>query len=333
MKIGKISEAICKRSVLKYVNKNHDELKSGAALSNCCALFSCQTVTFPVTEALIMRRAVYAAINDILTQNGIPRSMSIAITVPERMRESKLAQMMEEAQQICDAYGIMITGGHTLVSDGVNDPVVTITLAGEKNEKEQIDVTPGDDIVCIGYIGMDGASLIANAREKELLQRFPKTMVSSALEFEKSLELINAVDCINKKAVGLMQTIREGGIFAALWELSKKSKTGLSIDIKKIPMKQMVVEICNLYDLNPYEMLSTGCLLVVAKDGDALVEILQGAEIPAAVIGKLIEGNDKTIINADEVRYLDLPKPDQIRKLLSHEKQMAWIVSAEEQES
>lgn len=331
MKIGKISENVWKRSVLKYVKKNHEE--SGAALLNGCALLSCQTVTFPVTETLIMRRAVYAAINDILAQDGIPQKMTIAITCPERMRESKLAQMMEEAQTICNRYDIAIIGGHTMVSDSVNDPVVTITVMGQKIEKEQIDVVPGDDIVCIGYIGMDGASLIAHAREKELLQRFPKTMVSSALDFEKTLAISDDVACIKKEPVGLMQTVREGGIFAALWELSKKSKAGLSVDIKKIPMKQMVVEICNLYDLNPYEMISTGCLLVVVKDGDALVNTLESVNRKAAVIGKLIEGNDKIIVNADEVRYLDLPKPDQIRKLLSHAEQMAWVVSTGEQES
>ena len=77
------------------------------------------------------------------------------------------------------------------------------------------------------------------------------------------------------------------------------------------------MEVCNYYDLNPYELLSSGCLLMAAKeDGEALVAELLNAGIPAAIIGSLTDGNDKVITNGEETRYLDLPKPDQIRQVL-----------------
>jgi hydrogenase expression/formation protein HypE len=47
-----------------------------------------------------------------------------------------------------------------------------------------------------------------------------------------------------------------------------------------------------------------------------LTEQLIDADIPAAVIGTMTDSNDRIIQNGEEIRYMDLPKPDQIRKLL-----------------
>ena len=84
------------------------------------------------------------------------------------------------------------------------------------------------------------------------------------------------------------------------------------IDLKKIPVKQETIEICEFFELNPYELLSGGCLIMTAKDGGALAAALRKEDIPAAVVGKTTAGNDRVIYNEDEKRYLDRPKTDQI---------------------
>ena len=92
-----------------------------------------------------------------------------------------------------------------------------------------------------------------------------------------------------------MQAVREGGIFASLWELAERAGVGLHIDLMKIPMDQTVVEICNYYDLNPYEILSSGSALLFAKQGQQLCEELAAIGIPAAVIGQTeMTGSFKT---------------------------------------
>lgn len=340
MKQGKIAEPVCKRSVLKYVKKNQEEMLRGAALQDDCALFSCQTVTFPVSGILLIRRAIYAAVNDLAAKGCRADTITLAITVPERIRESKLAQMMEEAQMVCDKLRITIIGGHTLVSDSVNDPVISVTAQGRKNtlvkcstqKKEDCpkkDGYKGYDILVTGFIGMDAVSLIAHAREKQLFDRFPKTFVMQAKEFEQTLSAVDTAKRILTMEDTILLPIREGGIFATLWTLAGKTGAGLTVDLKKIPMKQTVVEISNYYDLNPYEMLSTGCLLLVSKDGEALSDALLANHIQSQIIGRVTDSNDKVIENADETRYLDLPKPDQIRKILSHEAQFDWLRSVQ----
>lgn len=51
-------------------------------------------------------------------------------------------------------------------------------------------------------------------------------------------------------------------------------------DLKKIPIRQETVEICEYFDVNPYGLISSGMMLMASADGNALVLALQEAGIP-----------------------------------------------------
>ncbi|MCM1123630.1 MAG: hydrogenase maturation factor, partial [Eubacterium sp.] len=72
------------------------------------------------------------------------------------------------------------------------------------------------------------------------------------------------------------------------------------------------IEICEFYELNPYELLSGGCLIMVSDDGEGLVTALKREDISAVIIGRTTDSHDRVIYNEDEKRYLDRPKTDQI---------------------
>ena len=105
-------------------------------------------------------------------------------------------------------------------------------------------------------------------------------------------------------------------MFGALWELGGRMGVGLSIDLKKIPVKQETIEICEFFDINPYELLSGASLLLAVEDGVSLVERLGEQGIPACVIGKSIRGNDRVVINGEETRFLGPAGPDEIYKAI-----------------
>ena len=73
----------------------------------------------------------------------------------------------------------------------------------------------------------------------------------------------------------------------------------------QIPIRQETVEICEFFDLNPYQLGSTGSLLLAAPDGNRLVLDLKQQGIPAVVIGKATADNDRVVINEDERRFLE----------------------------
>ena len=134
--------------------------------------------------------------------------------------------------------------------------------------------------------------------------------------FERYLSIIPEAATAVKSGVCVMHDASEGGIMAALWELADSSGVGLTIELRKLPIRQETVEICEFCNVNPYELMSGGCLVMTADDGDSLVEALEKDGIVAVVVGKITDSNDRIILNEDEKRYLDKPKVDEIHRFL-----------------
>lgn len=116
--------------------------------------------------------------------------------------------------------------------------------------------------------------------------------------------------------VAAMHDVTEGGIFGALWEMAEASGVGLEIDLRKIPIRQETVEICEYFDINPYELISSGCMLMAAADGNTIVRELEKAGIHAVVAGKATDGNDRVLYTARERRFLEPPKSDELYKVV-----------------
>ena len=170
-------------------------------------------------------------------------------------------------------------------------------------------------MVVTKWVGIEGTSIIATEKEEELLKRFPKTFVEEAKGFEKLLSVVPEAAIAVKSGVSAMHDVTEGGIYGALWELAEASGIGLHIDLKAIPIRQETVEICECYRINPYQLISSGCMLMTSPDGFRLVQDLKKAGIPAALIGRCVEGKAKKIQNGEEEAYLERPKTDELYKI------------------
>jgi hydrogenase maturation factor len=112
-----------------------------------------------------------------------------------------------------------------------------------------------------------------------------------------------------------MHDVTEGGIFGALWEVAEGSGCGLEINLLDIPIRQETVEVCEEFGINPYELISSGSMLITTPDGLGVVRQLQKAGINAAVVGKVTKGNDRVLLSGDEKRFLEPPKSDELYKI------------------
>ena len=93
---------------------------------------------------------------------------------------------------------------------------------------------------------------------------------------------------------------------------------GLSVDMRKIAVRQETIEVCECFHLNPYQLTSTGCILVVTTGGEELVEQLCAENLPAAVIGYTTDRVERVLMNGGEKRYLDRPAQDELMKFFSN---------------
>ena len=71
-------------------------------------------------------------------------------------------------------------GGHTEVTRAVTQPVISVTGVGKVREDRLVSTAgakPGQDILVTKWIGIEGTSIIAKEKEKELLERFSQAFV------------------------------------------------------------------------------------------------------------------------------------------------------------
>ena len=323
MRRGKISESVLKRSVLKKIKTHRDEVVSGAGVGTDCAILSLgegfQTVlaTTPVTApgAELGIYAVQMALNNVAVSGAEPIGIMLTILLPEETEETQLQELMESAEKACSTCGVQIIGGHTEVTSVVKEPVMTAIGVGRRNAgKADLpgSARPGQDVVVSKWIGLEGTVRLAREHREELCSRYPVRMVEEAVAFDRYLSIIPEAATAMKSGVCGMHDVSRGGIFGALWELAQQAGVGLEIDLKKIPVKQETIEICEFFGLNPYELLSGGSLIMTTDHGEALVAALERENIPAVVVGRTTGGNDRVLYNEDEKRYLDRPQADQI---------------------
>ena len=76
------------------------------------------------------------------------------------------------------------------------------------------------------------------------------------------------------------------------------------------------MEICEFFDVNPYQIMSSGSMLMITDNGQKLVDALEQGGIHAAVIGRTTGGNDRILHNGEEIRYLDRPQADELYRAM-----------------
>lgn len=327
MKIGKVPESVLKRSVLKQIKVHRPEVILGASVGEDCAAIRVDDgdvmvlSTDPITGTAedIGKLAVHVTANDLASSGAQPIGVMVTILLPDDTEEAVLRSIMVQIQEHCEEMNMQVLGGHTEVTNVVSQPLVSITGVGKARADRLIStagIKPGMDIVMTKWIGLEGTSILAKDRQQELLARYPQKMIDTAKEFDRYLSVVKEGMIGAEYGVASMHDVTEGGIFGALWEIAEASDVGLEIDLMAIPVRQETIEVCEFFDINPYQLISSGSMLMATTDGNGLVAELKKHDVQAAVIGKATKGNDRVLLHGEERRFLEPPKTDELYNVL-----------------
>lgn len=88
----------------------------------------------------------------------------------------------------------------------------------------------------------------------------------------------------------------EDGVYQTLWRLGEILGTGLEVEHKSIPIKQETIEVCEVLEINPYEIRSSGVIYVLPE-----------GELPneGVLIGRTRPDNDRVVLMKNGTRYLN----------------------------
>ena len=328
MKIGKLPENVLKRSVFKMITHRRQEVLIPPGVGLDCAVadlgndelvvMSCDPITGASKD--IGKLAVHVTANDLASNGAIPVGLMVTALLPVSIKESQIKAVMKEMDDECRKLNMEVMGGHTEVTDAVNKIVLSVAGIGKIKKDKMLssnNIKPGYEIVVTKSVGLEGTSIIASEKQEELEEHFPKQLVETAKGFVNDISVVHEGRVAADNGAVFMHDVTEGGIFGALWEISSAAGYGIEVDLKKIPIRQETVEICNYVDINPYMLISSGSMVIVTPNGNAMVDVLAGEGIGAAVIGRFTDNNDKVVVNGDDKRYLEQPSVDELYKVVA----------------
>lgn len=309
MNIGKVPGNVLKRSVVNLIGKGPRTGVDSAVLKQGDEYILSATGVGLVDSEIAPLLAVYKACNNIWAAGGEVQGVEAVFLLSEKTKERVLKELTRKTMQACRKCNTELSGGHTEVTDCINRAVSTVTAVGTTRIKPRDvrDIKPGMDIVMTKWAGLEEAAILIHNSEAygRMKERFSEYYLDGFGNYEDWLTVMEEAQIASKFSDAVMHDNSDGGVFGSLWDMAEGSGLGFDIDLRAIPLRQEIIEIACLFEMNIYRMKSSGSLLIACEDGEAMVEELLKAEIPAVCIGRFTDNNDKLIRNEDEIRYLE----------------------------
>ena len=188
--------------------------------------------------------------------------------------------------------------------------------------KSQIDGTLelGDELVVAGVIAIEGTEILIEKEKEKLLEYFSDGFLWNTVRTLEKCRMPETIQETFKDEIHARYGLGTGGVLSGLWKMTEVSGTGLRADLRTIPVRQETIEICERLDVNPYKLLSEGAVLLGCADGEKIVQECLRQQIPAAVIGRAVEGNDRLLYSGELTRYLERPSQDELTRFSWGEK-------------
>ncbi len=172
---------------------------------------------------------------------------------------------------------------------------------------------PGQELVIAGYAGWEGSSRIALLRAGELSRWFSDGFIRE--QQQAYTEADRGVCDWEALGASEWEEAGEGGVYTALWTLSGAHGRGFCVDLRRIPVKQGTIEICERYGLNPYRLLSGGCTVLAADHGFLLTERLRQQGVPARTVGYVRPDIVREVVCGETRGFMERPREDELYKI------------------
>jgi hypothetical protein len=179
-------------------------------------------------------------------------------------------------------------------------------------------------IIVAGYVGLEGSLKTALEKEEELKLYFSKYFMKQIKECKsylicphvlykmklgESILLEEADALLGEKERGnviipLGESRAYASLWSALWYLCEAWNRGIEVESLRIPIRQETIEICQYFNLNPYQLSSKGSYLIITTDPEQILAEFKKSNIEAEVIGRITEKKERLIIRGDYIRHL-----------------------------
>ena len=298
LRLGKLDNDDLDRLVLKKFRRVRPESLSSPTVGQDCAVvdigsdllvLSCD----PITSASVShlgRLTVHVSCNDAAAAGADPVGLLVTLLMPPSGTMEQIAQIADDLSQAAQLANVDILGGHTEVTDAVTRAVTSATvIARQPRNRTMRGMQPGDEIVMTKYAALEGTTILAEDFADRTMS-VSAELKQAARALTGSLSIVAESKIAMRHGAVAMHDVTEGGVLGASWELGFANGCAVEIDTTKIPVREETRALCAALSLDPLRLIGSGSLLIACRDGNTLCEALIESGVPAAIIGRAIEG-------------------------------------------
>jgi len=265
----------------------------------------------------IGKLSVCGTVNDLSVSGARPRYLSCGMIVEEGFLYKDLERITLSIKAASKKAGVyMVTGDFKVVEKGAVDKIFINTSGiGEifKGARLSLDhIRPGDKVIISGTIGDHGAAVLL-AREE---LKFTSRLFSDCASIN---DLISSIIC---KDIRFMRDPTRGGLATTLKEIVLESGYDISIDERRIPVKEPVRALCEILGLDPLYMANEGKVLLItsARAASRVLSIMKRHPLgrKARIIGEVEKKKQKRVYLKTAIggtRILDMLRGEQIPRI------------------
>jgi hydrogenase maturation factor len=321
---GKLPSALLLR-LLAAEGEPPPEVRLGPAIGeDACALdvggpSTLVVATDPITftGAPAGRSAVAVNANDVAATGARPRWFLATLLLPPGSTEDQVAGLFGEIREALSGIGAVIVGGHTEITDAVRRPVVVGQMLGLAHRVVRSGgLRAGDVVLQIGPAPVEGAAVLAGE-----IERWRRTLDTDLLRAAAGAIDDPGISVVAPALLGAelgamaMHDPTEGGLAAALWEMSSAAGLSLRVDRSAVLWFAPGVEVCRVLGADPWATLASGALLAgfAPRAVDFAIGRLREAGHLVAAIAHAEPG---TGVRDEEGADIPWPERDEVARLL-----------------
>ncbi|MFE6891318.1 hydrogenase expression/formation protein HypE [Streptomyces sp. NPDC057694] len=321
---GRMSAELLRELVLPALGASQDGALEDAALLPGDSDLALSTDSFVVDPLVfpggdIGSLAVHGTVNDLAMRGALPIALAVAVIAEEGLALEELRGALESAGKAARDVGVpVLTGDTKVVGRGAADRLfLTTTGIGRRIPGLTPSVArarPGDAVLLSGPIGLHGTTILST---REGLG-FETSIASDTRPLHR---LVTALAPFGESVHTLRDPTR-GGLAAALNEIARDARIGVTIEERALPVPEAVGAACDLLGLDPLVVANEGCLVafVAPETADAALDALrtlpEGTEavrLGSAAPGPAGRVELRTLVGAG--RLVDMPQGEQLPRI------------------
>ncbi len=327
MKAGKVPAALLQQRVYPYLGRRPDVLVHAHLGEDCAVIdfgeWAVVVTTDPITGAQrhLGLYAVHVACNDLATTGAEPVALLFTLLLREGSTTEDLEAIMRDAGTAAAGLGVEIAGGHTEVTPGVDHTIAIVTALGRARKGGVISAAgarPGHGVVLTKSAGLEGTAILAADLVEHLRPRVGEGLLIRAKAFLDRISVVPEGLAAARAGASAMHDVTEGGVLGGAWELAEAAGIGIELRAEAVPVAPETRAICEALDLDPLRLISSGAMLIATPEPGRMIQVLQQAGIPAAVVG-LMTPQARVLLRNGRSESLSAPEADELWRALARD--------------